>query len=68
MGPRSASGGPSTLRPMSDVETTVRVAAFGDRIAEAVERKRSQVLVGLDPRPELFPVELRGEPPAVRRS
>ncbi|HET9323808.1 MAG TPA: orotidine-5'-phosphate decarboxylase [Gaiellaceae bacterium] len=49
---------------MSDVETTVRVAAFGDRIAEAVERKRSQVLVGLDPRPELFPVELRGEPPA----
>src|ERR671923_1038183 len=37
---------------------------FGDRIAEAVDRKRSQVLVGLDPRPELFPVELRGEPPA----
>ena len=37
---------------------------FGDRVAEAVDRKRSQVLVGLDPRPELFPVELRGEPPA----
>ncbi len=36
---------------------------FGDRVAEAVDRKRSQVLVGLDPRPELFPVELRGEPP-----
>jgi orotidine-5'-phosphate decarboxylase len=35
---------------------------FGDRVAEAVDRKRSQVLVGLDPRPELFPVELRGEP------
>ena len=39
-------------------------ATFGDRVAAAVERKRSQVLVGLDPRPELFPVELRGEPPA----
>jgi len=37
---------------------------FGDRVAEAVDRKRSQILVGLDPRPELFPVELRGEPPA----
>jgi orotidine-5'-phosphate decarboxylase len=37
---------------------------FGDLIAETVDRKRSQVLVGLDPRPELFPVELRGEPPA----
>jgi orotidine-5'-phosphate decarboxylase len=45
------------------------VAAFGDRLAEAVQRKRSQLVVGLDPRPELFPVELRGEAPAdaVRR-
>jgi len=51
---------------VSEVETTAPVAAttFGDRVAEAVDRKRSQVLVGLDPRPELFPVELRGEPPA----
>jgi len=51
---------------VSEVETTAAVAAmtFGDRIAEAVDRKRSQVLVGLDPRPELFPVELRGEAPA----
>ncbi|HEY7706864.1 MAG TPA: orotidine-5'-phosphate decarboxylase [Gaiellaceae bacterium] len=51
---------------MSDVETITGVdrMTFGDRIAEAVDRKRSQVLVGLDPRPELFPVELRGEPPA----
>ena len=51
---------------MSDVETPAQVGGmtFGDRIAEAVDRKRSQVLVGLDPRPELFPVELRGEPPA----
>ena len=34
-------------------------APFGDRVAEAVEAKRSQLLVGLDPRPELLPVELR---------
>jgi orotidine-5'-phosphate decarboxylase len=37
------------------------VAAFSDRVAEAVERKRSQLVVGLDPRVELLPVELRGE-------
>jgi orotidine-5'-phosphate decarboxylase len=51
---------------VSDVETITGVdrMTFGDRIAEAVDRKRTQVLVGLDPRPELFPVELRGEPPA----
>jgi orotidine-5'-phosphate decarboxylase len=50
----------------SELETTVQVGGmtFGDRVAEAVDRKRSQVVVGLDPRPELFPVELRGEPPA----
>lgn len=34
---------------------------FGDRIGEAVERKRSQLVVGLDPRLDLLPVELRGE-------
>jgi orotidine-5'-phosphate decarboxylase len=37
------------------------VTHFADRVAEAVERKRSQVVVGLDPVPELLPVELRGE-------
>jgi orotidine-5'-phosphate decarboxylase len=37
------------------------VASFGDRLAEAVERKRSQLVVGLDPRPDLLPVELRGD-------
>ena len=36
-------------------------APFGDRLSEAVERKRSQLVVGLDPRLELLPVELRGE-------
>jgi orotidine-5'-phosphate decarboxylase len=39
----------------------VDVAAFGDRIAAAVERKRTQLVVGLDPRPDLLPVELRGD-------
>ena len=34
---------------------------FADRLAEAVERKRSQLVVGLDPRLELLPVELRGD-------
>jgi orotidine-5'-phosphate decarboxylase len=37
------------------------VTAFGDRLAEAVERKRSQLIVGLDPVPELLPLELAGE-------
>jgi orotidine-5'-phosphate decarboxylase len=46
-----------------DVQTerTVGTARFGDRVAEAVERKRSQLVVGLDPRPDLLPLELRGD-------
>jgi orotidine-5'-phosphate decarboxylase len=48
---------------VQNVEAGVDAAAstFPDRLAEAVDRKRSQLLVGLDPRPELLPVELRGE-------
>jgi orotidine-5'-phosphate decarboxylase len=38
-----------------------RNGAFADRVAEAVDRKRSQILLGLDPRPEVLPLELRGE-------
>jgi orotidine-5'-phosphate decarboxylase len=34
---------------------------FADRLAAEVERKRSQLCVGLDPRPDLLPVELRGD-------
>ena len=45
-------------------EAATTTAAFSDRLASAVERKRSQLCVGLDPNVELFPVELRGEPPA----
>lgn len=36
-------------------------STFADRLADAVDAKHSQLLVGLDPRPELLPVELRGE-------
>src|SRR5919201_1738328 len=42
---------------MAIVATTL----FADRVAEAVLRKRTQLVVGLDPRPELLPVELGGE-------
>jgi orotidine-5'-phosphate decarboxylase len=41
--------------------SAVAATTFGDRVAAAVEAKRSQLLVGLDPRPELLPVELRGD-------
>lgn len=40
---------------------SVATATFADRLADAVERKRSQIVVGLDPRLEMLPVELRGE-------
>ena len=36
-------------------------ANFADRLAEAVTGKQSQLAVGLDPRLDLLPVELRGE-------
>jgi orotidine-5'-phosphate decarboxylase len=51
-----------------DAAAGAQIAAsiFPDRLAEAVDRKRSQLLVGLDPRPELLPVELRGEAHAGR--
>ncbi len=42
-------------------ETTVGLVPFGERVAIAVERKRSQLVVGLDPALEQLPVELRGE-------
>src|SRR5438067_704895 len=53
----SLSFGESRLRDVAAVATT----NFADRLADAVERKRSQLVVGLDPRPDLLPVELRGE-------
>jgi orotidine-5'-phosphate decarboxylase len=43
------------------VEAPPSVTSFGDRVAEAVARKRSQLVVGLDPRLDLLPIELRGD-------
>jgi orotidine-5'-phosphate decarboxylase len=42
-------------------ERAVATARFADRLAAEVERKRSQLVVGLDPRPDLLPVELKGD-------
>src|SRR5260370_5693743 len=39
----------------------VATLMFADRLAGEVERKRSQLVVGLDPLPDLIPVELRGD-------
>ena len=39
----------------------VEATAFGDRLADAIERKRTQLVVGLDPQRDLLPVELAGE-------
>jgi len=39
----------------------VATLTFGDRLAEEVERKRSQLVVGLDPLPDLIPVEVRDD-------
>jgi orotidine-5'-phosphate decarboxylase len=44
----------------------VATGIFADRVAAAVEGKRSQIVVGLDPRPELLPLELRGDTYASR--
>jgi orotidine-5'-phosphate decarboxylase len=39
----------------------VATTTFADRLAAEVERKRSQLVVGLDPRVDLMPIELRGD-------
>jgi orotidine-5'-phosphate decarboxylase len=50
------------------VESPAATKAFADRVAEAVERKRSQLVVGLDPRLDLLPVELKGDSHVARSS
>jgi orotidine-5'-phosphate decarboxylase len=40
---------------------TVAVTHFSDRLADAVERKRSQLVVGLDPVVEQMPAEVDGD-------
>src|SRR2546422_4897307 len=48
------------------VQTPAATRTFSDRVAEAVEHKRSQLVVGLDPRLDLLPVELRGDAHVAR--
>src|SRR4029078_8742718 len=43
------------------IAMAVATLTFADRLAAEVERKRSQLVVGLDPRVDLLPVELRGD-------
>ena len=44
-----------------DARPRAVTTTFADRVAEAVDRKRTQIVLGLDPRPTLLPLELRGE-------
>lgn len=48
-------------------DTPTGAINFADRVAEAVERKRTQLVVGLDPVLDLLPVELRGEAASGRK-
>jgi orotidine-5'-phosphate decarboxylase len=43
------------------VIVTVATLSFADRLAAEVGHKRSQLVVGLDPRTDLLPIELRGD-------
>jgi orotidine-5'-phosphate decarboxylase len=43
------------------VQAEIATTLFGDRLAECVERRRSQLVLGLDPVVDLLPVELQGE-------
>src|SRR5947207_1795770 len=62
----SWSPGPRLGFERMKVETPPATRTFADRVAEAVERKRSQLVVGLDPRLDLLPVELRGDAHVAR--
>jgi orotidine-5'-phosphate decarboxylase len=44
-----------------EAEVAVATEVFADRLAAAVVDRRSQLVVGLDPRLDLLPVELRGD-------
>src|SRR5262249_30728112 len=50
------SGAATMLSAMS-----VATLTFADRLAAEAERTRSQLIVGLDPHPDLLPVELRDD-------
>jgi orotidine-5'-phosphate decarboxylase len=42
-------------------DAAVATTTFADRLSEAVGERRSQLVVGLDPRLDLLPLELRGD-------
>ncbi len=44
-----------------EARAAVEAMIFADRLAVAVAERRSQLVVGLDPRLDLLPVELRGD-------
>jgi orotidine-5'-phosphate decarboxylase len=46
---------------MQDLTPLSEIPNFADRLGDVVERKRSQLVVGLDPRLDVLPMELRGE-------
>src|SRR2546422_602548 len=45
----------------SALEVSIPTPGFAERVGEAVERMHTQLFVGLDPRLDLLPMELRGE-------
>jgi orotidine-5'-phosphate decarboxylase len=45
---------------VTDTAAAIATTTWADRLAAAVEQKRSQLVVGLDPRLDLLPLELRG--------
>jgi orotidine-5'-phosphate decarboxylase len=63
--PTRTPGAAHTLSSVADAHVEARAGigtrSFADRVADAVEAKRTQLVVGLDPRVDLLPVELRGE-------
>src|SRR5919201_6551566 len=44
-----------------EAQASVATTMFADRLAAAVEARRSQLVVGIDPQLDLLPVELRGD-------
>jgi orotidine-5'-phosphate decarboxylase len=44
-----------------EAQAAVATTTFADRLAGAVVERRSQLVVGIDPRLDLLPVELRGD-------
>ena len=44
-----------------EAQAAVATSVFADRLAAAVVERRSQLVVGLDPRLDLLPLELRGD-------